>query len=74
MRAPASGVYQTVNGGLTWAAVNAGLPTGPGGAVTGMAVYSVSNPSRIYAATPNGLFYTSNATGGWTQVTFALED
>ncbi len=69
----ASGVYQTVNAGVTWTAVNTGLPTGPGGVVTGMAVYSGSNPSRVYAATPNGLFYTSNAIAGWTQVTFALE-
>ena len=64
-----NGVYQTVNGGIAWTLVDTGIDTNPPGAAaaTGLAVYSVSNPSVIYAATPNGLYYTSNASStGWT--------
>ena len=59
-----NGVFQTVNAGVAWTAVNGGLPTGPAGNVTSIAV-SIS--STVYAATPNGLFYTTNAGSGWTQ-------
>jgi hypothetical protein len=66
-----TGVYQTTNGGAAWAAVNTGLPTGPGGVATSLAINGTT--STIYAATPNGLFYTTNAGANWTQATLALE-
>jgi hypothetical protein len=60
-------VYQTVNGGANWTEVPMGLPTGPGGNVTSLAINGLTE--TIYAATPNGLYYTTNAGGFWTQVT-----
>jgi hypothetical protein len=62
-----TGVYQTVNGGANWALVGSGLPTGAGGNVTGLAINQAT--ATIYAATPNGLYYTTNAGTSWQQAT-----
>ena len=67
----ASGVYQTTNGGVNWNAVNNGLPllgltTTP---VTSLAIYPAHSPATgetIYAATGNGVYYSTNAGGNWT--------
>ena len=63
-----TGVYQTVDGGAVWSAVNTGLEptTGPLVAVNGLAING--STKTIYAATGSGLFYTTNAGGAWTQV------
>ena len=64
-----TGVYQTTNGGGTWAPVNTGLPTLGGTTMpaTSLAIYA--GTPAIYAATPNGLYYATNAaTVGWTNV------
>src|SRR5450755_2179406 len=61
-----SGVYQTVDAGAHWTAVNNGLPTATGANnVTSLAINGTTR--TIYAATPNGLFYTTNAGANWTQ-------
>lgn len=60
-------VYQTVNGGANWGQVPIGLPTGPGGNVTSLAING--STQTIYAATPNGLYYSTNGGTFWTQTT-----
>jgi hypothetical protein len=67
-----AGVYQTVNGGATWNAVDNGLPTVSGGStpeyVGSLALYSNSGSTKtIYAVTGSGLYYTTNAGANWVQ-------
>jgi hypothetical protein len=69
------GVYQTVDGGAVWSAVNAGLEPAMGApvAVTGLAL----DPSTktIYAATGSGLYYnTTSPVGTWTQATLGTPE
>lgn len=67
----AAGVYLTTNGGVNWNAVNTGLPFLGETAmpVTSVAIYAAPAPATsetIYAATGNGVFYSTNAGGNWT--------
>ncbi|HLY17757.1 MAG TPA: hypothetical protein VKR61_11070 [Bryobacteraceae bacterium] len=64
------GAYMTVDAGVNWTLVTH-LSNGTLGAVTGLAVYSGTNPSTVFAAASNGLFYTTNASAGWSPVSFA---
>lgn len=66
-----TGVYQTINAGVTWVAVNNGLPISPVSPPTvtvPVSSLAINGSTRtIYAATGNGLFYTTNAGANWTQ-------
>src|SRR5688572_16128408 len=60
---PASAVIKSSNGGLTWAAANAGLPRA---IVTALAI-DPSNPAALYAGTSTaGVFKTANGGLTWT--------
>jgi len=68
-----TGVYQTVDNGAHWVAVNGNpahntnLPTLGGVTipVTSLAIYAAASPATIYAATGYGLYYTTDAGADW---------
>jgi hypothetical protein len=64
-----SGVYQTLDGGAVWNAVNNGLPTyGPSGPVESVTSLAINGSTKtIYAVTGSGLYYTTNAGANWAQ-------
>ena len=62
---PASGgLYRSLDGGNTWHPANAGLPQE---AVLGLAVTG-SEPVRLYAATPSGLFISNDRAERWSLI------
>ncbi|MEO8678772.1 MAG: hypothetical protein ABI665_06990 [Vicinamibacterales bacterium] len=68
--APGGGLYKSIDGGLTWKQMTAGLPTEAVGR-SGLAI-APSNPRRVYAiidAKEGGLYRTDDAGTTWTRAT-----
>ncbi len=64
----AEGIFKSVNGGLSWNAVNDGLPD--------TIVYTLAidpqTPSTLYAGTWDGLFKTTNGGESWSKINNGL--
>ena len=66
------GVYKSINGGISWSAVNNGLPTGF--SVSSIVVDPVS-PDKVYLATSGGgVFRTTDGGANWTPFNAGLDD
>jgi photosystem II stability/assembly factor-like uncharacterized protein len=60
----ASGVFKSIDGGTTWAAVSEGLPDG---GVADLAI-DPTRPSTLYATAASGLFVSGDAGARWRPV------
>lgn len=56
------GLYRSLDDGSAWSLASAGLPEDP---LLGLAV-TASGPTRLYAATPRGLFLSTDRGGQWS--------
>jgi len=65
-----SQVYQTTNGGSTWAQL--GTISGINGNIISMA-YAPSTPNTIYVASANEIFKTTNGGGTWSLIRTSTE-
>lgn len=62
--APGYGVWQSTDGGLTWAAHNSGM----GNRTVNEIVMDPNNPNILIAITNNRIYRTTNGGANWTQV------
>jgi uncharacterized protein (TIGR03437 family) len=61
------GVFKTTDGGITWVAVNNGIPAGTSGAINVPRVVTDPKfPQVVFAATDNALFRSDNGGSSWT--------
>src|SRR6185369_16363240 len=64
------GVFKSVNGGSSWAAINAGLPFLPGG-VQSLAIEPATH-TILAAVWEGGVFKSNNGGAGWEAVNSGL--
>ena len=60
------GVWKSVDGGLTWARANQGLPT-EGGFVVGLQ-FEPGQPATLYCAIAGGVYKTTDGGAAWTKI------